>query len=74
MAHKWTPEQHAKFRKTMKKLGRKKPNGDGRVHDAVIYLRHAHRAVMKDLRDGRIKELRRSDHLMSLALKELEGE
>ena len=59
MSVEWTTERLKKFQKTMKarkKAGLIHPGGPGKKksgpRDVHIYLRHAKRAIMRDVRSG----------------------
>lgn len=78
-----TPEQRAKWRESARerarlrkaaKPGRKpgrKPNGDGAHHDAIVYLKHAERQIIANLRNGHSKRLGKDALLTLLALSAL---
>ena len=52
----------------------KKPADKSTTHDAIIYLRYARDAMNKELREGKIKKLSKSNLLSLLALDVLSGE
>jgi hypothetical protein len=80
---KWTPEQRAKFRATMK--AKRKAQGDGVKRkyarraaapvsrDVLIYLTHAEKEIIRQLKEGRAKRISRQDLMVLLALSEIRG-
>lgn len=68
-SHKWTPEQRKKFIATMAARRRSK-GGNNSQHDAIIYLRHARKEIMKQMREG--NDLDSSQLYALLALKALQ--
>jgi hypothetical protein len=77
---KWTPTRRAKFIATMKAKSTAKRNGKGapqaheRVHDAIVWLRHAETSATRRLRAGQLKRFDESHIYATLALRALEGE
>lgn len=68
-----SPEQRKKWREAARAAKANKER-NGTTHDAIIYLKHAERAINRDLRSGRIKKLGRAHLLTLLALGALQGE
>lgn len=72
-----TPEQRAKWREA----ARARRNAKGKAlrapksttHEAIVYLKHAERAMTAALRSGGIKRLGREHLLTLLALETLTG-
>jgi hypothetical protein len=77
---KWTPQQRAKFIATMKarrsavqtpKVATvQRPQGS---RETIVLLQQGEASIFKDIRDGKIKHLRRDQILSLLVLDDLRG-
>lgn len=78
MSTKWTPERLAKFQATMKARKKsakttKPKSSRGISRTTLIYLRQAKKAMFRELRTGKVKDLTESNLLTLLALREAES-